>query len=263
MRCSKGRRYLTHMMDPTALEQQLDASISDIRDTFLVNCVPLFSCSPYFLNALGSIRFCVSNRIVQVDRRIWHLNFPPSLHGRYADGKIFLNQGNWCRKTLYHEALHGVSIFMVPSTYGQITRAYPFLSEGLTEVLTGYILLKKHPECYAAWKNGTFAECKISYRNQVKLWCAFCNFINLKEITRLYFWEGVTDWNTRYGYFLTAIHDAGYPRFRDVFALPGDKEMLFTQECLDNFGGCFRQILNSRKSLELGLMRAENARRIG
>jgi hypothetical protein len=236
--------------DPDALERHLDAAISRIKRILFPRLVPLFSTSPRPLNALGGMRFYIQNRIYQVSSLIWHLNFPRGLRGRYENGKIFLKEGNWCRKTLYHEALHAVSIFMVPNVYQSITRRHPFLNEGLTEFLTGYILFKDHRECHNAWKTRTFKECKISYKDQAKLWCTFCNFIKLEEIIKLYFWDGTGGWNERYTQFLTAIHNAGYPNFRDVLSLGNNIEILFTQECISNFGRGFEDILNSRRSLD-------------
>ena len=250
MRCSRGRRFLASARDSEALERHLDTAISSIKRIFFPRPVPLFSTSSRPLNALGGMRFYIQNRICQVSSLIWHLNFPPGLHGRYENGKIFLKEGNWCRKTLHHEALHGVSIFMVPNVYQSVTRRHPFLSEGLTEFLTGYILFKDHRKCHNAWKTRTFKECKISYKDQAKLWCTFCNFIKLGEVIKLYFWDGTGSWNERYTQFLTAIHNAGYPNFRDVLSLGNNTEILFTQECINNFGRDFEDILNSRRSLD-------------
>lgn len=255
MRCSRGRRFLASIRDPDALERHLNTAISNIRRTLFRRPVPLFSRSPYHLNALRGMGFYVQYKIYQVNSLIWHLNFPPGLHGRYVNGKIFLKEGNWCRKTLYHETLHGVSIFMVANVYRSVTQRHRFLSEGLTEFLTGYILFREYDECYRAWKTRTFEECKISYRNQVKLWCTFCNFIRLEEVIKLYFWDGTGNWNERYDQFLTAIHDAGYPNFRDVLTLGDNSEILFTQECINNFGEDFQDILDSRKSLDFTSVR--------
>jgi len=250
LRCSKGKRFLASVKDPDALEKTLDTAISSIKRILFPSPVPLFSTSSHGLNALGGIRFYVQNRIYQVSSRIWHLNFPRGLHGRYTNRKIFLKEENWCRKTLYHEALHGLSIFSVPSVYQSVGQRHLFLSEGLTEFLTGYILLKDHKECYNAWKKGTFKECRLSsYKRMVKLWCTFCNFIKLEEVIKLYFWDSAGSWNGRYAQFLTAIHNAGYPNFRDVLTLGGNTEILFTQECMNNFED-FEDILDSRKSLD-------------
>ena len=251
LRCSRGRRFLASVRDPDALESHLDTVICSIKRILFPNPVPLFSTSPYRLNALGGMRFYIQNRIFRVDSRIWHLNFPLGLHGFYVDGKIFLKEGNWCRKTLYHETLHGVSIFSVSNVYQSVARRHRFLNEGLTEFLMGYILLVDHTKCYNAWKMGTFKECKLSsYKRWVKLWCTFCNFIKLEEVTKLYFWDGTDGWDERYTQFLTSIHNAGYPNFRDVLSLGGNTEILFTQECLNNFGKNFEHILRSRRSLD-------------
>ena len=255
MRCSRGRRFLISVKDPDTLEKHLDSVVSDIKRILSPHLVPLFNASPRPLNALGGIRFYIENRVSQVSNRIWHLNFPRGLHGRYENGKIFLNEGNWCRKTLYHEALHGTSIFLTPNAY-HIGRRHLFLSEGITEFLMGYILFEDHSECHDAWKKGTFKECRLSsYKSKTKLWCTFCNFVKLEELGKLYFWDGVADWNTNYTRFLTAIHKEGYPKFRDVLDLGNNTQVLFTQECINNFGSEFEEILTSRRSLDYARIR--------
>ena len=83
----------------------------------------------------------------------------------------------------------------------------------------------------------------------MKLWCAFCNFVKLEHVIKLYFWDGTESWDGRYAQLLTAIHNAGYPNFHDVLSLEGDTETLFTQECVNNFED-FDDILSSRRSLD-------------
>lgn len=255
MRCSDGRRFLASARDVEALEKHLEEAISIIKHLLYASAVPIFSTSPYPLNALGGLRFYVENRVYPVSRLIWNLNFPPGVHGVYHRGKIFLKEGNWCRKTLYHEALHSLSIFSLPNV-SSIGHRHRFFSEGLTEFFTGYTLFENHKICYSSWKRGTFRECKLSsYKNGVKRWCTFCNFIELEEVRKLYFWDGTGTWGERYNQFLTAIHNAGYPDFHDVLELGMDTEVLFTQECIDNFGEDFQSILNSRRSLDYSLIK--------
>lgn len=256
MRCSNGRRFLASARAPEALEKHLEAAISSIKRLFCPCVTPIFSTSHHFLNALGGSRFSVQNRIYEVSRLIWHLNFPRGVHGVYHNGKIFLKEANWCRKTLYHEALHSVSVFSVRSV-SSIGRRHLFFSEGLTEFFAGYMLFKDYKTCYNSWKRGTFRECKLSsYKNKVKLWCTFCNFIELSEVIRLYFWNGSGTWDQRYVRFLTAIRNAGYPDFRDVLNLGNNTDTLFVQECVNNFGRDFHDVLHSRKSLDYALIKA-------
>ena len=257
MRCSIGRKFLTSTKAPSALENYLDSVISKIRNLLFPSLVPTLTTTPYRLNALGGLAFWVQDRIYQVDRRIWHLNFPPGLHGIYKDGKIFLKEGDWCRKTLYHEALHATSIFVRPGVYYSVGSRHKLFSEGITEFLTGYILFKNHRKCHELWKRGTFRECKLSsYKNKVRLWCTFCNFIPLMNVTSLYFWDGLRTWDNQYAQFLADIRNTGYPNFKDVLRLGTNSEMLFTQECINNFGTDFQDILNSRKkSLDYAMIK--------
>lgn len=253
MRCPRGRRFLASTRKPNGLETALNRGISDIRKTIFQNSVTMFSFSSYFLRALGGAGFYVQSRIYEVPSKIWHLNFPTHLgaHGVYDQGKILLREGNWCYKTLYHEVLHSMSIFSTSNVYSTIGRRYLFLSEGLTEFLTGYYLYKRKKQCYKAWESKTYKECALnSHKRQVKLWGAFCNFIKIEGVLKLYFWDGTRDWNQKYIEFLTAIHNQGYPNFRDALSMENNAEILFTQECINNFGKDFQDILDSRKSLD-------------
>lgn len=257
MRCSIGKKFLASTKSPSALENFLNFAISEIRTLLFTSLVPTFSGTPYRLDALGGLAFWVQDRICQVDSRIWHLNFPRGLHGLYKNGKIFLKEGNWCRKTFYHETLHATSIFVRPGVYSSVGSRHKLFSEGITEFLTGFVLSKNNSKCYELWKKGTFNECKLSsYKSKVRLWCSFCNFIPLTKVTNLYFWDGLGTWDSRYAQFLADIQNAGYLDFQDVLSSGANSEMLFTQECIDNFGSDFQIILNSRKkSLDFSTIR--------
>ena len=249
MRCSKGKRFRASLKNQKALEGELEKVISDIKNLLCTHVKPILSDNYEPLRVLDGSNVYVNRKIYEVDGRIWSLNFPRGARGIYKNGKIFLNDRNWCRKTLYHEALHSVSVFSLPSVF-PIGRRFLFLSEGITEFFTGYILFKLHKGCYESWKRGIFEECRISYKNKVKIWCTFCNFIEIDKLAKFYFWTGKGTWNQRYTEFLQAIHNSGYPRFRDVLAMGNNAEILFTQECIRNFGREFREILDSRKSLD-------------
>lgn len=128
-------------------------------------------------------------------------------------------------------------------------RRYLFLREGITEFLTGYILFRKYSKCYQAWNQEKYPECKVTYKRQVRLWCAFCNFISIKEVVRIYFWNPSVSWQQCYEHFLDAIHNAGYTNFRDIFALDPTPtlEEVFKQECINNFGRAFLDVFESRR----------------
>lgn len=253
LRCSDGKRFLISVKDLATLEKELDTVVSRIKCVLCPSARAILSTSQYTLNALSGVRFSIPNRVYQVGKLSWRLNFREG-HGVYANGKIFLKEDNWCRKTLYHEALHGLSRFSLPSL-SSFGHRHLLFSEGLTEFFAGYMLFRDQRRCYESWKRGIFEECRLSYRSKVKLWCTFCNFIKIGEVAKLYFWTGVDSWDQSYTEFLTGIHNVGYPRFRDILNLETDSEILFTQECIDVFGKDFQDILNSGKSLDYSLIK--------
>lgn len=97
-------------------------------------------------------------------------------------GKIFLVKENWCFSHLIHEALHSRSVFS--KEYPPITHLR-FISEGLTELLVGLVLMKRIPKCYNIWHmNRCFASDYISY---VKPWYYLTFKIDFSPIVSLYF----------------------------------------------------------------------------
>jgi len=252
MKCSQGREFLKCVQVPNQLETMMNQGISDIKAVVFMDAKkpnPSVHCQ---LSAIGSgfgIDLRDSVRICEVPEAIWSLNFPNYRHARGvyvpALGKVFLRQGKWCWKTLVHEALHSLSVFNVRIDLHQLL----FLREGITEFLTGYVLFKRYTECYNAWRKKTYPECRIAdYERYVRLWCAFCSFININAVAKIYFWKSQSEWQTSYNEFLGAIHHAGYSNFRDIFTLEPtiSMEEAFIQECMDNFGLPFRNIYESR-----------------
>jgi len=78
---------------------------------------------------------------------------------------------------------------------------------------------------------------------------------SIKEVLKIYFSDPLVSWQQYYNGFLNAIHNAGYPNFRDIFTLDPNPtlEEVFKQECIDNFGREFLDILESpRRSLDYG-----------
>ena len=250
MQCREGIRFIKQTRLPNQLEASLNTVISDVKKLLFPNAMKANPSRPFTLNAGRGVKFLVpaSRRIYEVSKSIWSHNFPyrrqaRGLH-RLSLGKIFLHEDKWCRKTLIHEALHSLSAFNIRTDL----RRYRFLNEGITEFLTGYILFQKYPRCYQAWRQERYPECKVSYKRQARLWCVFCNFVSLKEVVRIYFWDRSTSWQQCYRIFLNAIHDAGFPDFRDVFSLEPTPtlEEVFLQECISNFGQGFTNVFESR-----------------
>jgi len=251
MECKQGKGFLGLTQIPGQLETMLNQSISDIKDVVFIGAKkpnPSIQCQLRASGSLG-IDLPASVRICEVSESMWNLNFSGYRHARglYVPtlGKIFLRHGRWCRKTLIHEALHSLSVFNIRTDLNP----FLFLREGLTEFLTGYILLKRYTECYNAWRQKKYPECRIAdYERNVRLWCAFCNFVSIKPVAKIYFWDPQSDWQTSYNEFIAAIHNAGYINFHDIFAVQPviSLEDAFVQECIDNFGSPFRDIYESR-----------------
>ncbi len=250
MRCIRGTKFVQQTRSPNQLGACLNQAILDIKHFLFQNARFINPSNSYTINVGGGIAIPIpaSSRIYEVPKSIWPNVFPRyrRARGLYKSsfGKILLHQDNWCRKTLLHEALHSVSVFNIRSDL----RRYLFLNEGMTEFFTGYILFHKYPECHQAWKQRIYPECKIAaYKPQVRLWCAFCNFISIKEVVKIYFRHPSISWQQCYNQFLDAVHNAGYSNFRDIFTLDPipTLEEIFKEECNNNFD-TFSEIYESR-----------------
>ena len=235
------------------LERQLDKVIEDIKATIYPQARVAIQSNDKLIELRygGPSRMLLPSefRIIELHEVDVLANFPyyrpGTLRGLYdySSGKIFLCKGRWCLKTLIHEALHSVSFFAVRP---DLRRKLLSLNEGITELFTGYVLFRRYADCYKAWKLGKYEVCsvvKFGYLSSVKLFAGFCRFIPLKELTRIYFWDGTTDWEKRYNQLLKAIHRAGYSQFKDI--LQRGKltvELRLLQECKKAFGKKFDKI---------------------
>ena len=99
------------------------------------------------------------------------------------DAKTYLVRNMWCIETIIHETLHSCSRFSKDILLMKYLNWY----EGLTELLTGYILFKEFSECYNNCFRSIGHLCEITYTPYVKLWVGFCNFISLKNLISIYF----------------------------------------------------------------------------
>lgn len=178
----------------------------------------------------------------------------PSNRGRYlyASAAILLHEKKngdeknaWCRKTLIHEILHSASIYSrVFDRFPNISRLHYFLIEGITECLTGYILLKCHPRCYNGWKTNQMDRCSISYREHVRLWCSFCQCVGIRDIADFYLssQENPSDaWNQ----LVQSVQAKGFGTFNYQLD-PGRafNEPQFRQVCVDSLPN-FRETYES------------------
>jgi hypothetical protein len=241
--CYDRPALLASARNPAELENQRCVTIQDIQSLYaqaqahnrnVAQQIRIGTCGVPLYQTLSP-----DTRIIELDVTEIMLNYPgalPAIRGLYdaETDKIILCRGRWCRKTLIHETLHSVSFSAVRA---DLKRRYLNFFEGLTEFFAGYILSSKYPNCYKAWKEQKYQECFVTYVPFVKLWAAFCRFIPIQELLRIYFWDGTTNWETKCTEFTTAIHQAGYPNFenfRDRSTITVEARLM--DECLKNFG---------------------------
>jgi len=191
--CSGRPALLASSRNPAELENHRCTTIQDIQSLFaqaqahtrnVAQQIRIGTCGAPSYRTLSP-----DTRIIELDVTEIMLNYPgafPTIRGLYdaATGKIILCQGKWCRETLIHETLHSVSFSAVRA---DLKRRYVNLFEGLTEFFAGYIMSSKYPDCYEAWKEQKYQECSVTYISFVKLWAAFCRFIRMQELLRIYF----------------------------------------------------------------------------
>jgi hypothetical protein len=87
-------------------------------------------------------------------------------------GKIVLKGGcNWCLCNVIHEILHSRSRF---SRHPSPPWNAEFIVEGITELLTGWILMHEYPLCYKNWREIERSCFLKPYLPYVKLWLYLC-----------------------------------------------------------------------------------------
>lgn len=254
MKCEEGQKYTAVASDWRTLEKHLDDANVDIKTTlFHASQSPSISTSMFFRtrSAAGDeiLSIPANRRIVEISENAWLLNIPirsgePRGIQYPLHDKILLKQGNWCRETVLHEALHRFSIF---SHEVELRRRFSSFEDGLTEFLVGLVLFKKYPECYQRWKDRTIKECSMTYRWSVMRFFAFSCFIDVESLIRLYFSQPNIDWKAAWPRFIDDIRNSGYPAFHDVIqtCFWADPPETFFTECEDVFGIRFRQLYSS------------------
>lgn len=250
------------------------SSECDIRDNMLGGTSPdLNALTDHALRLIQTHIFQNAHRVNQSQAVTLSLSFPPREHtispselifeiekndldkkllidtsrtrGCYIkeDGKIYLNSGNWCIKTIIHETLHACSR---TSESNELDRFMP-LFEGLTELYTGFILLTQYPLCYQnCYRTNIERLCQITYEEFTRLWVAFCNFVPLTITTGLYFNDNNT-WNVAVDNFINEIRQEGFQNFGNPFGrgnLP--IHFRFAIQCRRAFGEEFDAICENR-----------------
>lgn len=253
MSCAARPGLLASTRSSSELESQRCSALLDIRTIFAqAQAYPVSAPKQIRIATAGPPTFSIlspDTRIVELDIAEVVINypgFPPTGRGLYDSetGKIILCLGKWCRETLIHETFHTVSF---GATRMDLGRRYLDFFEGLTEFFTGYVMFCRYPDCYEAWRTERFQECSVTYDRFVRLWAAFCRFIRIQELFRVYFWNGTNDWEAKCEELLASIHQAGYQNFGDFRRRPiPTVEMKILDECLKNFGRAqFRHIYES------------------
>lgn len=159
--------------------------------------------------------------------------YPPAVILLHENGD---NRNSWCRKTMIHETLHSVSLYSrIWDRFPNILRLHKFFREGITECLAGYILFKRHRDCYEGYKSNQLYRCSISYRQHVRLWCSFCQCVGIRDIAEFYLssQENPADaWNQ----LVQSVHAKGFTTFNYQLD-PGRafNEPQFRQVCIDSF----------------------------
>jgi len=233
------------------LERQLEVGLQDIKKVIFPHTQSAVPSTERWIKTIyggtpSKTFLPPESRIVELPEVDILANYPfhkpGTLRGLYdyECGKIFLCRNRWCRETLIHETLHSVSFLGVRP---DLRKKLLLFNEGLTEFLAGHLMYQRYTDCYKGWKENLFEVCSVTYLSWVKLWGSFCRFVPISELTKIYFWDGTKNWESRYADFLTTVRQAGYPRFQDVMQNPKPTlEIRFLQECRKAFGKRFDHI---------------------
>lgn len=255
MDCPNGRQYTLGAENPQILGDKLDEAILDIHQILFPSARS--PCRSAVMSIRTQTHFGIETRYIPSEIRIielsehdWYLTVQRRWHGargiqNLLYDKILLKRNNWCRETILHEALHRFSIFC--SDF-DLRRRFPVLEDGITEFLVGFVLFKKYPHCYSSWITNSFRECSMTYPRLVRRFYAFCNFVSVKSLIALYFWQPNRNWTDAWSQFILDIRNSGYPDFRDVVELYSWAEPTeyFFEECEERFGNKFRRLYSSR-----------------
>ncbi len=283
MSCPQHQLYTSGAATSQGLQTLTQTTLSDIQSCFGYNVqfgvtdvsltetrgrLASSNPDPSFLairNPLGSSRFIErTDRTYVLSHDEWMANKRwtggQTIIGRYlyAPAAILLHSsGNnnvvfWCRNTLIHEVLHSTSIYSrVWCDPPDLVEKHEPLNEGITEFLTGYVLLKKYPDCYVIWKASTQGRCTIAYREKTKLFCSLAQLVGVTPIADFYF-SSITDFNEAWNKFVQDIRSLGFDKFN--FSLNKNiafREAQFREECVKSISG-FKKIYDSKsKALDL------------
>jgi hypothetical protein len=272
--CSISDEYLDKAKSETGLVQYQREAMEDIRASFNLPVTYGISASE-----LSEVRYRITNqqplalfvrnprthggRFLDAPKRVFilqhaewlanqRLTGPASSRGRhiYYPAVTLLhengdNNNSWCRKTLIHEILHGVSLYSrIWNKFPNIISKHKMLIEGITECLTGYVLFKRHQDCYNGWKTNQLYRCSISYRPSVRLWCSFSQIVGIMDLAKFHLSledNFINPWSR----LIQSIHSIGFPQFD--FQLNEKRafnEPQFREVCVNSLPG-FKKIYDS------------------
>jgi len=278
--CSQYEEYIGRATTDTVLEHLEEEAINDTRSSF--------SCPVEYgvrTEDLTEIRYRISNqdplflflrnprttggRFIEGTRRLYilkhdewlantRLTANPVFLGTYVyDPSVILlhsnagTSGSWCRNVLLHETLHSVSLYSrIWNAFPDIIARHRPLIEGITECLTGYVLLKKRPECYDTWKLNRDGSCRIAYRETTRLFCSLAQTIGIGPVASFYL-SAETSFDAPWNRFVESIRSVGSNRFNYALnASTAFREHVFREECV-KFIANFSKIYDSQaKSLD-------------
>lgn len=215
MHCPISDAYLNQAKNDDGLAQLEKEAFDDIKASLNLQIeygIPtsdLFSVRERILSQRPSQLFLTTpsggRRLLEAPKRVfvvqnyeWLANArlvgPSDWRGSYSYpmAVIFLHENgdmknSWCRTTFIHEILHSVSLYSrIWDAFPNIHSRHLLLVEGITESLTGYVLSKRHQDCYEEWKDDQQERCLISYKQSVRLWCSFFQIVGIAELAAFY-----------------------------------------------------------------------------
>lgn len=275
MHCSLSDAYLVKANSDSGLTELEMEALDDIQSAFgrqVQYGIPT--------SELPNVRYAISNedvsalllrsnktpRYVQAPQRVyvlkdydWRLNnrLVKDTQARglywYKAAVILLhenddNNNSWCRKTLIHETLHSVSLYSrISATFPEITIRHRSLLEGINEFFTGYVLFKRHPDCFVNWKSNQVSRCSVSYRGSVKLFSSLCQVVGIIPLADFYFSQQTT-FSSPWNGFTQATKAAGFRSFNYLLdERTAFRESDFREVCVKSLTG-FKDIYESDTS---------------
>jgi len=160
-----------------------------------------------------------SETVVEIDAgiwtQVWNTPYRDLILSVYYPkcGKIFLRGDcNWCLCNLIHEILHSRScLSKSPSARENLE----FVTEGTTELLTGWILRGRFDDCYSTWQQLDSCCFLTNYERYVKAWFYLCTrVITISDLSSLYLDNSL---RSPFLELIKLLRGAGLRGFKNVF----------------------------------------------